>query len=523
MKMRLTKRIDRRNFIKRGLAVIPAVAPCILYGHNTSALDGAPRLTIETDGPARLEVRGPGQGMYQPENALMDRTFNKVADRKNDYYWGHFISAGTASLSLPAGQYTVIVEKGLEFERLESLVNLNADRTVRLVPKRWVNMAAEGWWSGDLHIHRPPSDAKMLLAAEDLNLGVFFTIWNAQNLWTNKEIPPDPVERLDSTHIATLLNAEDERGGGAWMMHNLKKPLDMRAAERWYPQGRVFVDQAKAQGAWFECEKPIWWEAPVMAALERIDSLGVLHNHYNQYGMVANEAWGRPRDQALFPGSEGFSNYSLSLYYRYLNLGLRLPASAGAASGVLPSPPGYNRVYIHAPQGFSVDTFYSALRAGRTFVTNGPVLTFAVDGKAPGDTVEISPGRPLRVAVTAEAREPIVRVEIVANGKVVADSSGSKLAAEIEPKNFTWLAARCYLKPAVTVRLAHSSPIYLTGPGRAWDISDDKAYFVKWIDDLIAESESDPQRFQTADQKKEVLGIYSAARSKMSEYTPREG
>ena len=93
------------------------------------------------------------------------------------------------------------------------------------------------------------------------------------------------------------------------MLHNLKKPLGLGVEGRWYPQGRVFVDEAKLQGAWFDSEKPIWWETPVMAAISRIDSIGVLHNHYNQYGMNANEAWGRPRDQSLYPGNDGFSNY----------------------------------------------------------------------------------------------------------------------------------------------------------------------------------------------------------------------
>ena len=273
--------------MRQGLAALPAVAPSILYGQRTGAPDGTLRLTIETEGPARIEVRGAGQQMFQPENALVDHTAKKIPDRKDDYYWGHFTSAGTAVLGLPAGQYTVIVEKGLEFERLETSVNLNADRTLRLAPKRWANMAAQGWWSGDLHVHRPPADAKTLLAAEDLNLAVFFTIGNNRDYWRCKEIPADPVKRLDSTHVATLLNAEDERGGGAWMMHNLRMPVDMSAAKRWYPQGRAFVNEAKAQGGWFECEKPIWWEAPVMAVLEPMDSLGVLHNHYNQYGKRA--------------------------------------------------------------------------------------------------------------------------------------------------------------------------------------------------------------------------------------------
>jgi hypothetical protein len=273
------------------------------------------------------------------------------------------------------------------------------------------------------------------------------------------------------------------------------------------------VDQAKAQNAWFECEKPIWWEMPVMAALEHIDSLGVVHNHYNQYGMIANEAWGRPRDFKLFSGNNGFSNYSLSLYYRYLNLGLRLPASAGSASGVLHSPPGYNRVYVHAPEGFSVAAFYSAMRAGRTFVTNGPALTFTVNGHLPGNTIQEGLDKPLQIVARARGREPLDCIEIVANGRVVAESSGAKLETEMNLKGFTWIAARCYLKPGVTVRLAHSSPIYLSGPGQVWDMREDSKYFVNWIDDLIAESESDSKRFQTTDQKNEVLGIYSAARA----------
>jgi hypothetical protein len=514
-------RSNRRRFIGRSLAVVPAVVPCLRYGLRASAADGSFRLTIETEGPARVEVRGLGQQMFQPPNALMDRSFVKqlVVDRKNDFYGGHFTSPGTASLSLPAGKYTVVVEKGMEFERLESAVNLSADAIVRLAPKRWVDMAARGWWSGDLHVHRPPEDAKALLAAEDLNLGVFFTIWNSKNYWRGKDIPARPIEQLDATHIATLMNAEDERGGGAWMMHNLKTPVDMTAAKRWYPQGRAFVDQAIAQGGWFECEKPIWWEAPVMAALERIDSLGVIHNHYNQYGMMANEAWGRPRDQNLFPGITGFSNYSLSLYYRYLNLGLRIPASAGSASGVLPSPPGYNRVYVYAPEGFSVEGFYSSLRAGHNFVTNGPIMTFTVNGKIPSDTIAIQPGRRLQVTVETQAREPIDRVELIANGRVVADSAGTRLEAEIDPENHTWLAARCNLKTQSTIRLAHTSPIYLSGEGQNWDATADRAYFVKWIDDLIADSELDGKRFSNVDEKSAVLAIYRSARQHYLERT----
>ncbi len=506
------KRTNRRSFMKKtGLSVLPAITSRFSGGGRTSTAERKVRLMIDTDGPARLEVRGSGADMYQPEGAVMDLTIVKGIGEPGPYP-GHFTSTGTAVLDLLPGQYTVIAEKGLEFERIQSTVDLKADQTVHLVPQRWVHMAPKGWWSGDFHIHRPPEVAQLLLRAEDVNLGVFFTMWNKNSYWGDKSLPADPTVRADSVHNATLMNAEDERGGGAWMMHNLKEPIDMNGAERWYPQGAVFVDQAKSQGGWFDSEKPIWWEAPIMAALRSIDSMGIVHNHYNQYGMIPNEAWGRPRDQKMYPGKEGFSNYSQSLYHRYLNLGRRYPVTAGSASGVLQAPPGYNRVYVYAPEGLTVENFYTALKAGRSFATNGPILTFTVDGKAPGETVGVRPGRPLQIVSEAQAREPINTVEIVANGRIVASTGGSRLEAELDPGNFTWLAARCTLKTEVTVRLAHTSPVYLSAEKQTWDPTEDRAFFLKWIDDLIAETEADPKRLVKVDQKNEILSIYASAR-----------
>jgi hypothetical protein len=391
--------IGRRSFIqKAGLLALPEVVPALSAHSYVSVSPVKARLTIETDGPARLEVRDAAGGMFQPVGAVVDPRSPTPGVGKDSPYWRHFTSTGSATLELPPGRYTVIAEKGLEFQRVESTVDVLADHIMRLAPQRWVHMASKGWWSADFHIHRPPEQAELLLKAEDLNLGVFFTVWNDRNLWRDKEPPTDPTLRADAQHIATLMNAEDERGGGAWMLHNLKKPPSL-AVKYWYPQGRVFVDKAKEQGAWFDSEKPIWWEVPVMAAIEHIDSMGVVHNHYNQYGMVDDEAWGRPRDQKIYPGRLGFSNYSQSIYHRFLNLGFRLAASAGSASGVLPGPPGYNRVYVFSPEPFSVEGFYSTLKAGRGFVTNGPILSLTVNGKAAGDTVEVEPGQPLNVRV----------------------------------------------------------------------------------------------------------------------------
>jgi hypothetical protein len=135
--------------------------------------------------------------MYQPADAIIDPRSASPGLAKGSPYWRHFTSTGTAMLELPAGRDTVIAEKGLEYERTESVVDVTADQTISLEPKRWVEMASKGWWSADFHIHRPLDQAKLLLEAERLNLGIFFTMWNDTNPWQDKEPPADPTIRVD--------------------------------------------------------------------------------------------------------------------------------------------------------------------------------------------------------------------------------------------------------------------------------------------------------------------------------------
>ena len=127
-------------------------------------------------------------------------------------------------------------------------------------------------------------------------------------------------------------------------------------------------------------------------------------------------------------------------------------------------------------------------------------------------TSRCSPGGCLQVTAEAQAREPINHIDILANGRIVASTVQARLEAEIEPKNYTWLAARCILKSEGTVRFAHTSPVFLSGQRQQWDASEDRQYFVKWIDDLMEESNADPKRFTSDDHRNQVLAVYRTAR-----------
>ena len=335
-----------------------------------------------------------------------------------------------------------------------------------------------GWYSADFHVHRPIDDVPDLLEAEGLNLGVVFTMWNNNNHWRDKRWPAKGDQMVGPDRLMSILNAEDERGGGA-----VDACTTCCSVRRWKPRAAgsrlAWTSSSKRRRnatvatsfPWIDVEKPFWWETPVVMALSRPDSIGLVHNHFYSYGVLDNEAWGRPRDEKAYPGAEGFAMSSTEIIYRYWNLGMKVKASAGSASGVLPNPVGYNRLYVKLDEPFALEPFYRNLRQGESFVTNGPMLFF--------DAWE-APGGDLRITVDVEAREPLEKVEIIANGVVIetfaAPPGKTRLETEVAVRGglYTWVAARAFSESEHTIRMAHSQPIFFPG---TWNLVSGRGLF----------------------------------------------
>jgi hypothetical protein len=425
-------------------------------------------------------------------------------------------------VDVPPGEYRVIGEHGLEYSSVEKDVSVTEQQTVavtlRLQP--WIRMSKLGWWSGEMHIHRLAAHAKILVLAEDLNFGPIITAWVDRSGRKDIVLPPgeDPWKpespdliKADATHFATLRNAEDERWGGAWLFMGLGElPSGWGGTSQYYPSGLKFIQEAHAQRSahsllpWFDIEKPYWWEVPVMMALAAPDSFELLTNHFMQYQTMDNVAWGRPPDPKEYAGLEGWFKYTLDIYYHFLNLRLHVPASAGTASGVMRNPVGYNRVYVNFPGPFSVDKWFEGLHEGRNFVTNGPMLFF-----------NLTPdGSLLKGTVEAVGREPLDRIEIVADGKIIhwfpapPGTLRYKTDFVIDPKVYSWVAARCFLRPGLTIRLAHTSPVYLKGHD---DCRPDAQFFINWMNDLINLTKADTKRFSSEAERGDTLNIYGDA------------
>jgi len=155
------------------------------------------------------------------------------------------------------------------------------------------------------------------------------------------------------------------------------------------------------------------------------------------------------------------------LWYEFLNLGFSLIPTAGSDFPYL-SAPGGERNYVFVGDDYSLDAWYAALRAQHTFVSNGPMLGFTVNGRPMGSEIAVAPGERLTVSATAALNpdiEPLDRLEIVVHGEVRATASDAgadntlSLELDVDATEGLWIAARAY---GTDQALAHSAPVYVS-------------------------------------------------------------
>ena len=384
----------------------------------------------------------------------------------------HFVFDGKVTLDLRPGRYTFELERGPEY-RLHSgdfVIERGAKDGQAVVMERFVDMQREGWWSGDLHVHRPQQDIELLMRAEDLHVAPIITWWNDQNRWSGEKPPEELTVCFDGDRYYHLMAGEDEREGGALLYFNLTSPLPLAGSSREHPSPVHFLELARRhEGVHVDIEKPFWWDVPVWVSTGQIDSIGLAHNHLFRTDVLDNEAWGKPRDRTLYPAPQGNGRWSQDIYYHLLNCGLRIPPSAGSASGVLPNPVGYNRVYVHCGREFTYERWWEGLRAGRVVVTNGPLLRPRINGELPGHVFEAAAGETIEldIALDLSTREKIAYLEIVKNGRVDREvrlaeyaQSGGRLP-KVSFQESGWLLIRAVTNNEQTYRFASTGPYYV--------------------------------------------------------------
>ena len=437
--------------------------------------------------PCRVHFRSPDGVPYQPHghhNQVNSNLGTWHNDIGGDLRLGQTAFAyidGTCQGWLPRGEVIVDVSRGFEYEPLRTKVSIApGQQALELRLKRWTNMNAQRWYSGDSHVHfLSPTGAHLEAQGEDLDVvNLLQSQWGS--LFTNTE---------DFTGAASV----SERGGsivyvgqenrqhfmGHMILWGLKKPV-MPWCSDGLSEGEIggsmettlshWADEAHAQGGYVispHFPNPNG-EPAALVATGRLDGIEMLR-------------------QTEFNHIE---------YYRYLNGGYRIPLVGGTDKMSSEVPVGLYRTYAKLPddEEFGYDAWCRSVKSGRTFLSGGPIIHFSVDGKAIGDTVAISGPGTVEVEAWAESIFPINVLQIVRDGKVVAQTESAKgtrrleLREKITVDKHTWLAARCggpeymghfYHIDAMTRGMfAHTSPIYVAVGGDWWMFSEETANYM---------------------------------------------
>jgi hypothetical protein len=435
-------------------------------------------------------------------------------------------------LSVPAGTYTVEISRGLEYRLERRLVTVqpNTATPVRVALRRIDNLAARGWYNGDLHVHmnygghyrNTPERLRAQARAEGVDL--------VENLIVNKEgrIPDIAYFGTDRGPQQRPLILHDEEYHTSYWGHSGLLGLTSHvvlpgyaaytntAAASLVPMNVDVFSMARAQGAVVGYVHPfdvfpdpsdrtrnLTHEIPVSAALGGIDyyeSVG-----FNEDAMATQRVW-----------------------YALLNNGFRIAAGGGTDAMMnyasLRGPLGVNRVYVQTQGPLTQRSFLAGLKAGRTFATNSALLELSVNGQGIGSEIRLPNGRhALRVRARMRSVIPMQHVEIVRNGEVVAtiplaaDSMSASADVTIDVDKSSWILLRAWSRGARHpifdfAPMATTSPIYVTIGGAPVRSRTDAEYFISWIDRLI-ESAERYHEYNTPVERERVIARLHEARA----------
>ncbi len=457
--------------------------------------------------PVRLRVTDAAGTYYAPFGRATDFAHGVNEDVGGNLLLGRDRWAyidGTCEIALPPGELTVEIRKGPEYRPLRETVALPAGKmALRFAVERWTDLRAEGWYAGDTRAHfLSPHAALLEAAAEDLavvNLLACVTTVASQDGHTHPAFPnllafsgQQPcLERGGHAVVVNTFNTHPVLGRlGLLSCHRVVYPLTFGG-----PDG---TDDWSLDDWCGQCHRKgglvVWADAFAPRPVHAGEAL-------------ADLILGHIDALELDPDSP----YRLRAWYQLLNTGLRVPLVGASAKTSNRTPLGALRTYAHLPPEtpFSYRAWIEAVRAGRTFVTTGPVLRFGVDGHSPGTELSRSADdAPLRLRAEAAGSERFERMELLANGEVIA-SGTERIEAEYAPAHGGWLAARCWGHGRL---LAHSSPAYVRVEGRPQP-ADQTALsaLVRHLDGGRDWVEREG-RFTSDKARGHLLGIFDAAR-----------
>jgi hypothetical protein len=187
---------------------------------------------------------------------------------------------------------------------------------------------------------------------------------------------------------------------------------------------------------------------------------------------------------------------------------------------VLPNPVGYNRVYVYLPdqtgKPLAAEDWWRGLKAGRAFVTNGPLLRCRAAGQFPGHVFQAPAGEPVTIslAISLTTKDPVRQAEIIHDGEVAGVLPTRGLAAEELTGSVTFTRSGWFLIRAIadnprTFRFASTAPFYVEVGGQRSIHRDSVRFFQDWLEERISRV---IRALDDAEQQRSVLQSHEEAR-----------
>lgn len=393
---------------------------------------------------------------------------------------------GDFQVDLPLGEVTVEVVKGFDHAVVHRTFDVQPGSRDMAIPlDRVIDLRDAGWRSSDSHVHfLSPTTALLQAAAEDVTfVHLLATQWGDH--FTNTQDLAWGSQRDPSGRHAVILGTENRQNMlGHLALLGARRPV-VPMASGGAPEGRLAGAVTELLADWADrC---------------RADGGVVVGAHFPLplAEIAADIATGRIDAVEMQVFAPGLDNPSILEWYRFLNCGFRLPVLGGTDKMSAEVPVGAVRTYARLDPRTepTFDAWATAVRAGRTFATSGPVVELSIDGHEPGDVIALphSGGR-LEARVHARAAQPVIGcVELVLNGQVIARRDAPEpttdlaLATTVEVTAGAWVAARSrsdseILSAFRTSMAAHTSPVYVEVADRPLFVPDDAAAILQVID-----------------------------------------
>lgn len=391
-----------------------------------------------------------------------------------------FHSPGSVTLDVPAGALRVTATHGFDGAVTASR-SVRAGEAVTIdldLPSTGFDGAARGWYSADLHSHLnyggpyqlEPDDLVLAMRAEGLDLATPQLANLHTNLidtrWWGWQRSEPPLIRFSQEVRSHFLGHVGVLGADAlytpWFFgpgYPVYGAIDLANASplafaRAHGGLNTYVHPVTARDPFPATGKPAGLPLELVpdAVLGDVDAIEVACLWSDELG--TSEAW-----------------------YRLLNLGLPIMPSAGSDTMHnfhRTMAIGATRVFARPEGAFGMASFLDAVRKGRSFVTTGPMLEFAVAGTAPGGAT--AGGRSVDWTLDAWSATPVETVEILVNGRVAWRGAGLSAAGKrsyrgrIDVPAGGWIAARVHGgKPQWPTQdsypFAHTAPVWLGAVG----------------------------------------------------------